>query len=141
MGLSDSPSGPLAVMSFRQPSLRVPTPLPHRVSQVPRLFCPCALPPLTPGRPATACAHCFVAGLRLHPIGRTGHFRRVTRPKRVRLRCGSQVRLSRLRQTDCSASRSIGYVSNGQFTRWVPFTSLDQPGLSWRTRWTRMNAD
>jgi len=46
-------------------------------------------------------------------IRRTVHFLRVTRPKRFCLRCGSQVRLSRLRQTGCPVSRSIGYMSNG----------------------------
>src|SRR6202142_225375 len=50
------------------------------------------------------------------PIRRTVHFHGVTRPKRVCLRCGSQVRLSGLRQTDCSAPRLIGYMLNGQFT-------------------------
>jgi len=45
-------------------------------------------------------------------IRRTGHFHYVTRPKRVRFRCGSQVRCSRLRQTDCSVPRSIGYMLN-----------------------------
>src|SRR5215208_5579435 len=59
-GLSDSRSGPLAVMYFRPRALRISTSLPDRVSQVPRLICPCALPPLTPGSPATACAHCFI---------------------------------------------------------------------------------
>jgi len=42
-------------------------PLPGRVSQVPRLICPCALPPLTPGSPAIAFTYCFLAGFRLHP--------------------------------------------------------------------------
>jgi hypothetical protein len=54
-------------MHFRQRALRVSTPLPDRVSQVPRLICPCALPPLTPGSPATASTHCFIASVRLHP--------------------------------------------------------------------------
>ena len=31
------------------------------------LICPCALPPLTPGSPAIASTHCFIAGFRLHP--------------------------------------------------------------------------
>src|SRR5689334_23807749 len=38
----------------------------------------------------------------------------VTRPKRVRLRYGSQVRLSRLRGTDCPVPRSIDYMLKGQ---------------------------
>jgi hypothetical protein len=67
MGLSDSPPGPLTVIYSRWRLLRVATPLPGWVSQVPRLICPCALPPLTPGSPTTASTHCFIAGIRLHP--------------------------------------------------------------------------
>ena len=67
MGLSDSRLGPLAVMDSRWRLPRVATPLPGRVSQVPRLICPCALPPLTPGSPATALTPCFITGIRLHP--------------------------------------------------------------------------
>src|SRR6185312_15110206 len=67
MGLSDSRSGPLAVMRFRLRALHVSMPLPDRVSQVPRLICPCALSPLTPGSPATAFTHCFIADVWLHP--------------------------------------------------------------------------
>ena len=37
----------------------------------------------------------------------------VTRPIQVRLRYGSRVRLPRLRGTDCSAPRSVGYLLNG----------------------------
>ena len=40
----------------------------------------------------------------------------LTRPNRVHLRYGSRVRLARLRPTDCSASRSLGYLLNGQLT-------------------------
>ena len=40
----------------------------------------------------------------------------ITRPNRVHLRYGSRVRLARLRQTDCSAPRSLGYLLNGQLT-------------------------
>ena len=68
IGLSDSRHGPLAVIYSRWRLPRVATPLPCRVSQVPRLICPCALPPLTPGSPATASTHCFLTGIvRLHP--------------------------------------------------------------------------
>jgi hypothetical protein len=84
MGLSDFRPGPLAVICSRWRLPRVATPLPDRISQVPRLICPlgkatahrvcrnkrlppCALPPLTPESPATAYSHCFIAGFRLHP--------------------------------------------------------------------------
>jgi len=67
MDLSDSRPGPLTVIYSRWRLPRVATPLPCRVSQVPRLICPCALHPLTPGSPATAFTHCFIAGFRLHP--------------------------------------------------------------------------
>src|SRR5208283_2115118 len=67
MGPSDSRHEPPAVIYSRWPLPRVATPLPCRVSQVPRLICPCALPPLTPGSPATASTHCFIADVRLHP--------------------------------------------------------------------------
>src|ERR1022692_2166997 len=77
---------------------RVATLLPCRISQVPRLICPCTLHPLTPGSPATASTHGFIAGSGFIPIGRTVHFHCVTRPKRFYLHCGLQVRLSRLRQ-------------------------------------------
>jgi len=45
---------------------------PHRVSQVPRLICRRPPSPLTPEGPAAASARCFTAGIRLHPIRRTG---------------------------------------------------------------------
>ena len=66
-GLSDPRPGPLAVMCSRWRLPRAAAPLPGRVSQVPRLICPCALPPLTPGSPAVAVTHCFTADVRLHP--------------------------------------------------------------------------
>ena len=62
----------------------------------------------------------------------------VTGPKRVRLRCGSRVRLARLRQWNHSHSRLRGYLSNGQLTRYPPFRILDRPGLSWRSRGRRV---
>jgi hypothetical protein len=67
MGLSDSRQGPLTVIGSRWRLLCVATPPPCRVSQVPRLICPCALHPLTPGSPAIALTHFFIAGFRLHP--------------------------------------------------------------------------
>jgi hypothetical protein len=62
----------------------------------------------------------------------------VTRPKRVCFyNCGSRVRLTRIRQRDHSRPRLLGYLSNGQLTRYPPFRILDRPGLSWRFRRTR----
>src|SRR5262249_39955100 len=58
----------------------------------------------------------------------------VTRPKQVRLRCGSRVRLARLRQWHYSHSRLLSYLSNGQPTRYPPFRILDRPGLSWHSK-------
>jgi hypothetical protein len=57
----------------------------------------------------------------------------ITRPNRVHLCYGSRVRLARLRQTDCSVPRSLGYLLNGQLTGQAPFSLQDQPGLSWRS--------
>src|SRR5262245_9131498 len=53
----------------------------------------------------------------------------VTRPKQVRLRCGSRVRLAGLRQWNYSHSRLLSYLSNGQSTRYPPFRILDRPGF------------
>jgi hypothetical protein len=58
----------------------------------------------------------------------------VTRPKQVRLCCGSRVRLARLRQWNYSHSRLLSYLSNGQPTRYPPFRILDRPGLSWHSK-------
>jgi hypothetical protein len=120
-------------MSFPLGLSRVTSSLLRRVSQVPRLIYPRAPSPLTPEGPTAAFTPCFTAGGRLH------HSQAgwppslcVTRPHRVRLRYGSRVCLARLRQRDCSLSRLLGYLLNGQFTRWTPFSSQDQPGLSWR---------
>jgi hypothetical protein len=115
MGRSDSRPEPLPGLCL--PLARWPFasgPL-HRVSQVPRLICPRVLSPTTPEGPAVASAPCFAAGVRLHPRGRTGHLQvPLTRPDRVHLRYGSRVRLTRLRQTNYSVSRSLGYLLNGQ---------------------------
>jgi hypothetical protein len=114
MGRSDSRPGPppgLFIPPARWTSLRPP----RRASQVPRLIGPRALSPTTPEGPAAASAPCFAASIRLHPRGRTGHLQvPLTRPDRVHLRYGSRVRLARLRRTDYSVSRSLGYLSNGQ---------------------------
>ena len=45
----------------------------------------------------------------------------LTRPKQVHLRYGWHLRLPRLRTTNYSAARSVGYTSNEQFTCPVPF--------------------
>jgi hypothetical protein len=57
----------------------------------------------------------------------------ITRPNRVRLRYGSQVRFARLRSADPSAPRWLGYLLNGQLTGYGPFSLQDQPGFSWRS--------
>ena len=76
----------------------------------------------------------FNAGGRLHHLRQAGRLSlSVTRPNRVYLHYGSQVRLTRLRQTDCSAPRSFGYMLNGQFTRWTPFIPQDSP-VYWRSQ-------
>jgi len=109
--------------------------VPLRASQVPRPIFPRALPPPTPRSPTTALARCFVAGSRLHhSLADWPLLLCVTRPKRVRLRCGSRVRLARLRQQNYFHSRLLGYLSNGQFTRYPPFRILDRPGLSWHSK-------
>ena len=111
---SDSRPGPPPGLCFplRRWSLSRP---PRRVSQVPRLICPRALSPTTPEGLAAALAPYFTASVRLHPRGRTGHLQEpLTRPNRVHLLYGSRVRFARLRQTNCFASRSLGYLSNGQ---------------------------
>jgi len=93
---SDSRRSPPVVMSSHRP-LR-PSPSPRRVSQVPRLICPRALSPTTPGGPMAAYARCFATGDGLHrslagwPLSTC-----VTRPNRVRFRYGSRVRSAGLR--------------------------------------------
>jgi hypothetical protein len=48
-------------------------------------------------------------------LGSLATFIGITRPNRVRLRYGSQVRLPRLRPADCSAARWVSYMVNEQF--------------------------
>ena len=138
MGLSDSRPGPLPVIYSRWrcglSPRRSPAGSPRFLGGSVPARCP--LPPREVRRLLLPIASSPVSGF--IPIGRTVHFRRVTRPKRVRLRYGSQVRFSRLRQTGCPVPRSIGYVSNGEFTLLVPFTSQAHQSLSWRTRGTRI---
>ena len=64
--------------------------------------------------------------IRLHPLRQTGHSQTLTRLNQVRLRCGSRVRLARLRVADYSNStrlrgyvdeRVISTVSSFQLTR------------------------
>ena len=118
MGRSDSRPGPhlwLFIPPRRWSSDRLGTP-PRRVSQVPRLICPRALSPSTPEGRAAAFALCFTASIRLHPRGRTGHLQEpLTRPNRVHLRYGSRVCSARLRRTNYSVSRSLGYLSMGNY--------------------------
>src|SRR5205823_10155746 len=55
----------------------------------------------------------------------------LSRPNRVHLRYGSRVRLT-TRQSHYWNPRSFGYMLNRQFTWRTPFSSQDQPGLSWQ---------
>jgi len=62
-----------------------------------------------------ALAPYFTTGSRLRHVWQLGRSRFIlTRPNRFRLRYGSRVRLARLRVTDCSAPRGLGYLLNGQ---------------------------
>ena len=111
---------------------------PGWVSQVPRLICPHAPSPTTPESPMVACTHCFTIGGRLHHVWQLGRSRFcVTRPNRVRLRYGSRVRLTRLRVTDYSAPRGLGYLLNGQLQgKLLPAYKISQayPGTPYITR-------
>ena len=87
----------------------------RRVSQVPLLICPCALPPLTPESPATAPTHCFIASVRLHPNPADWPL-----PSRNEAETGLlMLRLTGLpfeasSQQVTLLQRSIGYMSYGQ---------------------------
>ena len=110
MGLSDSrPGRPSVMYSLGPLASGCPSP-PCRVSQVPRLIFPCALSPTTPEGPAGAClvASPPVAGFIL--FGRLATFDSRTRPNRVHLRYGSQVRFPGFRQPDYSDSLRFGYM-------------------------------
>ena len=97
-----------------------------RVSQVPRPICPHAPPPTTPESPMAALSvtRPSVSGfIRSDGLATPNT---LTRLNRVRLRCGSQVCLARLRVADCSHStrlrgyvdeRIISTVNSFQFTR------------------------
>jgi hypothetical protein len=88
-----------------------------------------------PGCPVTALARCIITDGRLPPARQVGRqrFAHEAVALRVRIRYGSRPRFPRLQPTDFAVSRSGRYMSNGQFTWWVPFIPKDQPGLSWRT--------
>jgi hypothetical protein len=49
------------------------------------------------------------------------------------LHYGSHLRRTRLRTPDRSTARSLGYMSNGQFTWQAPFSLRDLPSFAWRT--------
>ena len=107
--------------------------LPLRASQVPQLIFPRALPP-----PTEESGDCFCPLLHRRSQASSTWvdwpllLYCVTRPKRVRLRCGSRVRLARLRQRCYHRPRLLGYLPNGQSTRYPPLRILDQPGFPWR---------
>ena len=125
MSLSDSRPGPFPPLWIPSGRWTVARP-PCRVSQVPRPIFPCALSPSTPEGPASAPARCFPAGVRLHPLRKTGHLQLIiTRPNRVHFRYGSQVRIPGFHQTDYSIPLRFRYtyeratymVNSFQFTR------------------------
>src|SRR3989442_7445033 len=77
-------------------------------------------------------------------IRQIGHSQRVTRLNRVRFRCGSWVRLARLRDADCSNStRLLGYIDERAISRVSSFqlTRSARLGLAHRiTRITRIES-
>jgi len=68
-------------------------------------------------------------------VGGLATFDFLTRPNQVYLHCGSRVRPYQGFAKICIAPLSACWATcpNRQFTRWTPFSSQDQPGLSWRT--------
>jgi hypothetical protein len=114
VGRSDSRPGPLPGVMFSPEALVAsPTSPPGLPGSSTDLSSRAV--PYHPEGPAAALAPYFAASIRLHPRGRTGHLQvPLTRPNWVRLRYGSRVRLARLRRTNCSVSRSLGYLTNGQ---------------------------
>ena len=91
--------------------------------------------PFHPACLVTALARCFITSARLPPSRQVGRQRIPLEAATlwVRFRYGSRFRFLRLQPTDFAVSCSGRYMSNRQFTWWVPFIPLDQPGLSWRT--------
>jgi hypothetical protein len=65
----------------------------------------------------------------------------VTRPTRVRLRYGSHARSTGLRILDYSSNRLLLYLVNEQLPGIPPLRYPDQLDLSWRSGWTRRNAE
>ena len=133
MGQSDSRTGPLPGLCLSLGSLE--NWLPHPAGS-PR-FLDRSVPtrrPLSPRRAPPVLAPITsrqVSGF--IKSGRLAALTCVTRPNRVHLRYGSQVRRARLRQPDCFGPRSLGYLLNGQLTDQTPFSLIDRPDLSWRT--------
>ena len=119
MNPSDFQHGHATVMSSRL--ALVPSPPPCRLSQVPRLICPRALSPTTPGGPMAACTRCFTIGSGLHhSLAGWPRSTSVTRPNRVRLRYGSRVRSAGLRHVPPAplpAERAICRITTFQVIR------------------------
>jgi len=133
MGISDSRPVPPCGYVFPQSAGRVAASAPPGLP-VSSTNLSLRAVPNHPGKPGVAMLPLFNAGGRLHHLRQAGRLSlSVTRPNRVYLHYGSQVRLTRLRQTDCSAPRSFGYMLNGQFTRWTPFIPQDSP-VYWRSQ-------
>ena len=107
-------------LMFSSPSLgRAFARPPQRISQVPRPFCQSAPLPITPSRSPRAPVRCFRVDVRLRPLGKVGHdWTSVTRPNRIRLRCGSPFRLPRLRPFGLPLGPLVGYMLNVQLHGW-----------------------
>jgi hypothetical protein len=106
MDLSDSRLWTTFGYGFPPAAVRLP---PHSTSGPPR-FLGRSFPARCPQSPRVLrwpYVRLHFTGYRFHQIRLADQHYRVTRPNQVRLRCGSQVRISRLRLTDCSAVRSI----------------------------------
>ena len=94
----------------------------------------CAVP-YHPGRPDGCICSLLPRRRRASPLsGGLATSSRVTRPKQVRLRYGSCVRLPGLRRWNGTSRRSVGYLLNKQLARQPPFRLQGQPGFAWRTR-------
>jgi len=125
-------------------SLLVQLPVPYRrVSQVPRRIFPCALSPTTPKGPVDAYSRFLSTSGRLHHLRQAGRpSTHVTRPNQVHFRYGSQVRLTRLRQTGLlrptlarlHAERVIHMVDSFHSTRLASFTGTPKPATTPRNR-------
>ena len=115
MSLSDSRTEPLPRLCFSSERWRRlrrhPAGSPRFLDRSVSTRCP--LPPRQVQRLQTPIASSLAAGF--ITLGRTSHLQvSVTRPNRVRWCYGSQIRLPRLRHSDCSKPRSVGYLLNGQ---------------------------